>query len=82
MNILDTPYIVEIFFVISTIVFGIALYAILPALIYRKRTLFKPLFINALWQKYMKNIFVGIRRTSFPPKKKEIKSLILTIYNG
>jgi len=82
MNILDIPYVIEIFFVVSTMVFVSAIYAILPALIYKKRTFYKPSFINSLWLKYVKNIFSEIRETSFPPKKKEIKNIFLTIYNG
>jgi len=63
MNILDFPYIIEISFIISTTVFVGTLYAILPAIIYNKRTFFKPTFINALWLKYAKNIASGFRET-------------------
>lgn len=73
MNILDIPYVIEIFFVVSTIAFVGALYAILPALIYKKRTFYKPSFINGLWLKCAKNIFSGVRETSFPPKKKKLR---------
>lgn len=82
MNILDIPFIVEFFFVISTLVFLITVYAIFPAIMYKKRTVFRPKLINSLWQKYIKNVLVGVRNASVAPKKKEIKKLFLTIYHG
>lgn len=68
MNILDIPFVIELFFVISTLVFAIALYAILPVFIYKKIKIYKPSFMSSLWHKYVKNIFLGIGKTSFPAK--------------
>ena len=69
MNILDIPYVIDIFFVVSTLVFAGALYAILPAMIYDKRAVNKPSFTYALWLKYARNFFSGLRETSFDLKK-------------
>jgi hypothetical protein len=55
MKILEIPFLVEIFFVVSTLVFLASVYAILPALIYKKRTLFKPKMINSLWQRFFES---------------------------
>jgi len=52
MNVLDFPFLAEIFFGMSLIVFCVALYVILPAFIYKKRTVFKPKLINAMWHKF------------------------------
>ena len=82
MKFLDIPFIVEIFFAMSTIVFCIALYAILPPLIYDKRTIFKPLLINSLWSKYAKTFFLENKSKLIPSKKKELNKLFLTVYNG
>ncbi len=71
MNILDTPFIVEFFFVLSTVVFAITLYAILPALIYNKPTLSKPSMINRLWRKLLR---AGNINAS---KKKELTKILL-----
>ncbi len=75
MNMIEIPHLVEIFFVLSTIVFTVTLYVILPVLIFQKRAFDKPSFINAPWRKYSKSIFSSIQETAFPPKKK-----ILEIY--
>ncbi len=82
MNILDIPFIVEIFFVISTLVFVITVYAIFPAIVFQKRTDFKSKMISSLWLRYIRSVLFGIKTTSNPPKKKELKKLFLTIYNG
>lgn len=76
MNILDTPFIVEFFFALSTLVFVVTLYAILPALIYNKPTLSKPSMIHKLWRKFMRT---GISRIS---KKKELRRILLISYNN
>lgn len=71
MNILDTPFIVEFFFILSTLVFVATLYAILPALIYDKRTLSKPSIINRLWRKLMRTDDIIVS------KKKELMRILL-----
>ena len=82
MKMLETPYIVEFLFALSTIVFVITLYAILPALIYNKKTLFKPVLINALWQKFYKNFFEGFEKLSRVEKKKELKKAYIMVDNN
>ena len=52
MGTMDFPFVVEIFFGISFVVFCIAMYVILPAFMYKKRTVFKPKLINAMWNKF------------------------------
>ena len=79
MKILEVPYIVEFFFVVSTIVFVVTLYAILPALVFNKRTLFNPLLINGLWQKVFKNVSEGAGKFSRGHKKKELKKALVVI---
>jgi len=79
MNLLELPYIVEFFFVISTIVFVVTLYAILPAIVFDKRTIFKPRLINSLWGKIFKNTSGRLEKISDTYKKKEIKTVLVTI---
>ena len=79
---LDTPYIVEFLFALSTIVFVITLYAILPALIYNKKTLFKPTLINSLWQKFYKNFLEGFEKLNGVEKKKELKRAYIMVENN
>lgn len=80
INFFDIPYIVEIFFGISTIIFVIAIYAILPAFQYEKRTLFKPSLINSLWRKSLNEI-VKIPSLIVRRKKKKHNEIFLTINN-
>lgn len=70
MNILDTPFIIEFLFALSTLVFAVTLYAILPALIYNKPTLSKPSLINKLWRKLMS------MRSISEPKKNLKKNIV------
>lgn len=79
MKILELPYLIEFFFAISTIVFVTTLYAILPALVFNKRTVFKPVLINSLWESIFKNAFDKLAKVFFGYKKKEIKNRILLI---
>ena len=51
MDALDIPFLAEIFFGIGLFVFCIAVYVILPAFLYNKRTAFRPKLINAMWSK-------------------------------
>jgi hypothetical protein len=51
MNILDAPYIVEFFFILSTLVFVTTLYFILPALIDTKTIFLKASTGQKIWQK-------------------------------
>jgi len=62
MNFLDTPFIVEFFFVLSTLVFLATLYAILPALIYNKPTLSKLSMIHKLWYKLLRAWSVSVSK--------------------
>jgi len=75
MNILDTPFIVEFFFALSTFVFVATLYAILPALIYDKRTLSKPSIILRLWRKLVKT------ETTSASKKKDLMKILPIRYD-
>jgi hypothetical protein len=79
MNIFNIPYLVEIFFALSTLVFVATLYAILPALVFNKRTFFKPSFINSLWYRGLKNVVQGVRSATSVNKKKQTKELFLFI---
>jgi len=54
MNASDIPFLAEIFFGISLVVFCIVMYVILPSFIYNKRTVFKPKLINAMWIKFFR----------------------------
>lgn len=79
MKILELPYIVEFFFAVSTIVFVTTLYAILPALVFNKRTFFKPVLINSLWENIFKNASDKLAILFNRHKKKEIKNTLLLI---
>lgn len=79
MNPLELPYIVEFFFALSTIVFVVTLYAILPALVFNKRTVFKPVLINSLWETILKNTYGKLEKVFVGHKKKEINNELLVI---
>lgn len=69
MKLLETPFLVEIFFAISTIIFVATLYAILPSIVNKKRVV-----LTKVLRRWMnKNIsFVNENGSKFR-KKKEIR---------
>ena len=79
MNLLELPYIVEFFFAVSTIVFITTLYAILPALVFDKRTFFKPELIKSLWTKIYSNASDSLEKLVVGDKQKETKTSLLAI---
>jgi len=78
MNFLDVPYLIEFFFATSTVVFLATLYVILPALLFNKRTVFKPTLITALWRKVFKNI---IELINIAPQENKSNKIFLVVEN-
>ncbi len=76
MSILDLPFLIEILFAISLLVFLGTLYVVLPAFIHEKRTLFKPKLINSLWLKSFKRIKEELKTRLGIPQKKNVKQLL------
>ena len=54
MNVLDIPFLAEIFFGVSLVVFCLAIYIILPAFLYNKRTMSRPKLVKAMWNKFFR----------------------------
>ncbi len=75
MRILDVPFILEIFFIISTVVFLLSLYTILPGIISKKNMILKPPVIDKFWHNYGKRKIETLKKTFFPSKKKEENKL-------
>ncbi len=72
MSNIDSSLLAQIFFSISLVVFLIALYIILPAFIYRKRTILKPRLINAMWVKFYEGSIGKLKSNWQGLKKKEL----------
>ena len=70
MNILDFPYVVEVLFVLCALVFSITIYIVLPAVVFDKRTFFKPKLINSLWiNRFREQRVKAMGGTEIPQKK-------------
>lgn len=70
MNILDFPYVVEVLFVLCSLVFSITIYIVLPAVVFDKRTFFKPKLINSLWiNRFREQRVKAMGGTEIPQKK-------------
>lgn len=82
MDILDFPFLIEILFAISLLVFLVSLYVVLPAFLHEKRTLFKPELINSLWLKTYIKIKGGLKNRFSDPQKKNLKLIKLITQNG
>jgi len=71
MNILETPFIVEFFFVISTFVFGVTLFAISPGINQIKKELLRMLPIKSFWRKVNRGLRFLKLNSYIDQKKKE-----------
>jgi len=71
MSTIDNTLLVETFFISSIVVFVIALYIILPGLIYNKRTMLRPKLINAMWHRLFGSSIGKLRINRHGLKKKE-----------
>lgn len=70
MNILDFPYVVEVLFVLCALVFSITIYIVLPAVVFDKRTFFKPKLIKSLWiNRFREQRVKAMGGTEIPQKK-------------
>jgi len=54
MKLTEIPFIVEIFFAISTLVFALTIYVISPIILNNKKIMYAPVVLNKIWQKYFK----------------------------
>jgi len=82
MNIFEIPFLAEIIFAISTLVFFFTIYAVLPGFIYEKRTMYNPFLINRLWSKIIqeaKSWFMNLFTIS---TEKELIEAHIKVQNG
>jgi hypothetical protein len=79
MNVLDFPFLIEILFVVSLLVFLVTLYVVLPAFIHEKRTFFKPTLVNSLWVKSYNKIKGELKNGLNNPQKKNLRQIPLII---
>ncbi len=77
MNILDLPYVVEVFFILSTVVFFVSLVAILPMVMNSLLVKDRPNLKQTFFHKVYKTISNQVGKVSPKQKKKPRMILIL-----
>ena len=82
MKIIDIPYLAEGLFAMSVLIFTVTIYLVLPALIFKKRTLFNPILINSLWLRTFKKLKSTLRNMLDFPQKKKLKQILIIPRTG